>query len=159
MYAEKLKEMKKRKNLSAIEISQKSGIPEATISRIMSGQTESPSFSTVVAIVKAMDGSLDELVGIPRPAAEQKECDINRAYIDTLNGNIADLKDRIKETKAESDHRRHVITILILALFIIVATVAVVAGLFLWADISNGDLGFFFRELARGATTQGVSFV
>lgn len=159
MYQDRLKELKKRNNISIQKISELSGIPESTISRILSGQTESPSFVTVVEIIKAMGGSVDEVVGITHPVSEAPKCEINQQYIDNLRGNISDLKDNIKEVKAESDHRRHVITMLILALFIIVATVAVVAGLFLWADLSNGDLGFFFREIARGATTQGVSFV
>lgn len=159
MYTERLKDMKKRKNITASVISQKSGIPEATLSRIFSGQTDNPSFDTIAKIVIAMNGSLDELVGIARPAEEAPKCEINQQYIDTLCGNISDLKENIKEVKAESVHRRHIITILIIALFIIVATAAVAAGLFLWVDLSNGDLGFFFREIARGATTQGVSFM
>lgn len=159
MYQERLKELKKRNNISIQKISELSGIPESTISRILSGQTESPSFVTVVEIIKAMGGSVDELVGIARPVEEVPKCEINQQYIDTLCGNISDLKENIKEVKAESVHRRHIITILIIALFIIVATAAVAAGLFLWVDLSNGDLGFFFREIARGATTQGVSFM
>lgn len=158
MYTERLKDMKKRKNITASEISQKSGIPEATLSRIFSGQTDNPSFDTIAKIVIAMNGSLDELVGIARPAEEAPKCEINQQYIDTLRGNIADLKDNIKEIKSESDHRRHIITMLIIALFIIVVTVAVIAGLFLWADLSNGDLGFFFREIVKDSM-QGVSFV
>ena len=45
-----------------------------TINRILSGQTDNPSFQTVCDLVMAMDGSLDELVGIQTetPPAEKR---------------------------------------------------------------------------------------
>lgn len=59
MKAEFLKKLKDESKLTTKQISELSGIPESTISRIMSGQTDNPSFDSICAIVKAMGGSLD----------------------------------------------------------------------------------------------------
>ena len=147
MYSERLKSMKQRKNISASEIANKSGIPESTVSRILNGQTENPTFVSIVAIVKAMDGSLDELVGIEHPVSEKQCCTINEEYTASLKDKIADSKEQISDLKKENAHRRKVITMLIIILFAIVIVVAIFAGLFLWLDLSRGDLGFFFKDV------------
>lgn len=158
MYSEQLKAMKQRKNISASEIAQKSGIPESTVSRILNGQTENPTFVTIVAIVKAMGGSLDELVGIEHPAPEAKCCTINEELTSALREKIADAKEQVTELKQENAHRRKVITLLIIILFAFVLLVAVVAGLFLWYDLTHGDIGFFFRDVLSGKL-QDASFI
>ena len=61
MKAEILKKLKDESKLTTKQISEKSGIPESTISRILSGQTDNPSFDSIYAIVKAMGGSLDSV--------------------------------------------------------------------------------------------------
>lgn len=64
MKAEFLKKLKDESKLTTKQISELSGIPESTISRIMSGQTDNPSFDSICAIVKAMGGSLDAVFGV-----------------------------------------------------------------------------------------------
>ena len=64
MLYEALRQLKSEKNLSTNQIAARSGIPASTISRILSGQTDSPNLQTIAAIVNAMEGSLDEIVGI-----------------------------------------------------------------------------------------------
>lgn len=61
MKAEILKKLKDESKLTTKQISEKNGIPESTISRILSGQTDNPSFDSIYAIVKAMGGSLDSV--------------------------------------------------------------------------------------------------
>ena len=61
MKAEILKKLKDESKLTTKQIPEKSGIPESTISRILSGQTDNPSFDSIYAIVKAMGGSLDSV--------------------------------------------------------------------------------------------------
>ena len=67
MKTEDLRKLKDSCNLTTKQISDLSGVPESTISRILSGQTDNPTFDTVCAIVKAMGGSLDALSGIHQP--------------------------------------------------------------------------------------------
>lgn len=64
MKNEYLKELKENCKLTTKQISGLSGVPESTISRILSGQTDNPTFDSVCAIVKAMGGSLDKLTEI-----------------------------------------------------------------------------------------------
>lgn len=59
-----LKELKTARGLTNKELSELSGVPIATINRVLAGQTEAPSFQVVCELVKAMGGSLDELAGI-----------------------------------------------------------------------------------------------
>lgn len=87
---EYLKRLKDQSKMSAKEIANKSGIPEATISRILSGQTEDPYFSNISAIVIAMGGSLDELCGITKTSDPmidfyEKTLNFERKRIKTLS--------------------------------------------------------------------------
>ena len=63
---ETLKNMKSEQNLTLQQISSASGVPLSTVNRILSGQTENPSFRDVAAIVAAMDGSLDAITGLQK---------------------------------------------------------------------------------------------
>ena len=74
MLATQLKLLKEKRKLTTQQLSDLSGVPVGTINRILSGQTDNPSFQTVCDLVMAMDGSLDELVGIQAetPPAEKK---------------------------------------------------------------------------------------
>lgn len=48
-------------NMTAQQIADKSGVPVATVNRVLQGLTENPGFDTVYKIVKAMGGSLNDL--------------------------------------------------------------------------------------------------
>ena len=67
MISTQLKELKDKRKLTNQQLAELSGVPVGTINRILSGQTDNPSFQTVCDIVMAMDGSLDELAGIKEP--------------------------------------------------------------------------------------------
>lgn len=58
---ERLRAMKEACNMTAQQIADKSGVPVATLNRVLQGLTENPGFDTVCKIVKAMGGSLSEL--------------------------------------------------------------------------------------------------
>ena len=70
MIYERLRELKGRSGMSTQQISDRSGLPASTISRILSGQTDSPGFQTVCDLVRAMGGSLDELAGLSQGKIE-----------------------------------------------------------------------------------------
>lgn len=59
-----LTQLKKLRQMTAQEIADKSGVPLSTVSRVLSGTTDNPSFVTIRDIVKAMGGSLDAIAGI-----------------------------------------------------------------------------------------------
>lgn len=68
MIADALKQMRKASGMTLEEVSKKSGVPMSTISRISSGETKEPSISTVIALVQAMGGSMDDLTDTPKTA-------------------------------------------------------------------------------------------
>ena len=70
---ETLKNMKSEQNLTLQQISSASGVPVSTVNRILSGQTENPSFRDVAAIVAAMDGSLDAITGLQKVEGENSQ--------------------------------------------------------------------------------------
>ena len=43
------------------QIAEKSGVPESTVARIFSGKTPNPTIVTVISIVRAMGGTVDDL--------------------------------------------------------------------------------------------------
>jgi predicted transcriptional regulator len=56
-----LNTLKNKGNFTTIEIANLSGIPAATVRKILSGETDDPRFDTVAKLVSAMGGSLDEI--------------------------------------------------------------------------------------------------
>ena len=71
-----------------------SGVPASTIARILNGNTEEPSFSSVAKIVKAMGGSLDELVGI-----EPKTVTVTKTEVVHEDARLIDLYERAIASK------------------------------------------------------------
>ena len=63
MLEQKLKEMKQRSGLTVEEISEKTNgeLPISTINNLLSGRTQDARFSTVIAFVYAVGGTLAEL--------------------------------------------------------------------------------------------------
>ncbi len=120
MNAEDLKKMKEERKLTTKQISDLSGIPESTISRILSGQTDNPSFDTICALVRAMGGSLDELTGI-RPTADAPD----PLPLVALYEKVIDEKNRL-------------IKVLLIACCVLIA-VFIFIVLF---DLVNGQIGF-----------------
>ena len=66
MIKEYLKYLKTNGHFSWHDISAASGLPEATIRKIFSGETADPRFETVVRLVSAMGGSLDKINAIEK---------------------------------------------------------------------------------------------
>lgn len=61
MWLDNLKELKKNKGMTCKQIANATKIPESTIKRIFSGDTDNPYVDTVRRIAIALDSSLDEI--------------------------------------------------------------------------------------------------
>ena len=61
MWLDNLKELKKNKGMTSRQISDATKIPESTIKRIFSGETDNPYVDTVRRIAIALDSTLDEI--------------------------------------------------------------------------------------------------
>ena len=62
MWLENLKELKKATGMSAKQIADKTHLPERTVIRIFSGDTDNPYVDTLHRIVAVLGGSLDDIL-------------------------------------------------------------------------------------------------
>lgn len=71
MLSEYLKALKTKKNMSGAQIAQMSGVSESTISRLLKGESKGVDFATVLEVVRALGGSMDEACGFIHEAANR----------------------------------------------------------------------------------------
>lgn len=95
MYIEYLKRKKEEVGITTKEWSERSEVPEGTINKILSGQTEKPSFEAISKLTYSVGGSLDEACGME---AHDPNTEI---YLKT----IADKNAQIKELGNTLAHR------------------------------------------------------
>ena len=62
MWLDNLKELRKIKNLTLKQIADRANLPERTVIRIFSGDTDNPYVDTLHRIVTVLDGSLDDIL-------------------------------------------------------------------------------------------------
>jgi transcriptional regulator with XRE-family HTH domain len=62
MWLENLKELKKKTGMSSKQIAEKTSLPERTVARIFSGDTDNPYVDTLHRIVTVLGGSLDDIL-------------------------------------------------------------------------------------------------
>ena len=99
MIKEYLKYLKTNGGFSWHDISAASGLPEATIRKIFSGETADPRFETVVRLVSAMGGSLDKINAIGK--VENVEI-TEDSQIKALKALKEVYEERIKDIKQSS---------------------------------------------------------
>ena len=61
MWLDNIKELKKKTSMSIKQIADKTNLPERTVSRIFSGDTDNPYMTTLIPIVNVLGGSLDDI--------------------------------------------------------------------------------------------------
>ncbi|MDY3014129.1 MAG: helix-turn-helix transcriptional regulator [Evtepia sp.] len=126
MLSTQLKLLKEKRKLTNQQLSDLSGVPIGTINRILSGQTDNPSFQAVCDIVMAMDGSLDELVGI-KTEAPSKDGKL------PPNKDLISLYESMLESKERWMHR----------LFVCCCVLTLVLIGIIAFDLMNPTIGFF----------------
>lgn len=89
MWLENLKELKKNKGMTCKQIADATKIPESTIKRIFSGDTDNPYVDTVRRIATALDSSLDEIF------AETK--------VVVATDDLVEIKENVDVAEAERD--------------------------------------------------------
>ena len=62
MFTRKIKELRKKKEISQETLARLAGVSLNTIVKIESGQSRHPTIQTMVGIAKALEISLDELI-------------------------------------------------------------------------------------------------
>ena len=67
---ENLKRMKRARRMTTEELSEKSGVPRGTINKLLIGDTQNPTASTLKALCAALECSVGALVGEPAAAGD-----------------------------------------------------------------------------------------
>lgn len=143
----KLRELREKNGMPLSELEQLTDIPHATMSRLFSiTDDSSPSFDNVMKVVIALEGSLDEIMGIKAPNIT--ETPLTRTYNMLLaekDKMIAEKDDHIhrlqiananeREEKNKERHEKRVIAVALLAVLAVVLTVLII-------DITNGGIGY-----------------
>ena len=125
MWLENLKELKKKTGMSAKQIAEKTNLPERTVNRILSGDTDHPYADTLDLIVKALGYDLGdifadtgvivattELVAIKETVdAVEAERDLIIVENEMLKAKNAAMATEIELLKKELQHKDEIIAI------------------------------------------------
>jgi transcriptional regulator with XRE-family HTH domain len=110
MWLDRLKELKIKKDVSNKQIADGTHLPERTVSRIFSGDTDNPYVDTLYRIVSFLGGSLDDIfaegsavVGNKNLKDLQDEVEIVKAERDVLVAEAAIAKDKITALSNENE--------------------------------------------------------
>lgn len=117
MWLDNLKELKKANGMSVKQIAEQTSLPERTVTRIFSGDTDNPYVDTLHRIVTVLGGSLDSIladtkvvVGGTNLITLQSDIDKLNGDIDRINGELAlasaenaVLKDKVVNLTAENE--------------------------------------------------------
>ena len=136
MVKDRLKALKSKVDISCAEWSKLSTVPEATIRKILSGETPDPRFDTIVKLVTCVGGSMDDIVG----AKKESEIENNAVLVlkEAYETRIEALRERNEDIKkyAEALHRdKKMLGIAVVVL------VSILVGVFIF-DIALGTHGW-----------------
>ena len=150
-----LQGLKEKTGWTIKEWADRSGVPEGSVSRILTAQNDQPRFSNLAALVKAAGGSLDDLAGIQHEATvihdytpQQHTSDLianlrhNVQYLkDEKEKSHGDDQDRIEALEGTIKKLRHKISVMTVAIIIM----AFIFGLLLMFDLLDPNYGFIYR--------------
>ena len=124
-----------RENVTQAKLAELTGIPQGTLSRILNGSTDCPTFSNVTAIVKALHGSLDVMTGIVSDPDKKPMQASERELYEKL---LADKERQLRSVNGMLEQKQQWLTRLWRALMVTV----VIIGVVLVADMCIGSIGF-----------------
>lgn len=129
MILTKMQALKDETKMTYQDIADKSGVPLSTVKRIFSGRTPDPGVTTVIAIVEAMGGTVDDIQSTPLNSDDGEH--ISPKSIEQLcTVYERSLKDKNRLIKAQ--------------FITIVAMIAVLLFFLIW-DLYNPNIGFIRR--------------
>ena len=125
MWLDNLKELKKRTGMTSKQIAELTNLPERTVNRILSGDTDNPYVDTLHRIVTVMGGSLDDIltdtkvVVATEKLVEVKESadvigaerDLLQAENDMLKAKVSAYEMEIELLKKELQHKDELLAV------------------------------------------------
>ena len=89
MWLDNIKELRKRTGMSVKQIADKTNLPERTVNRIFSGDTDNPYVDTLHRIVTVLGGSLDDILADTKMVVGDQ--------------NLVDLQEKLEVVITERD--------------------------------------------------------
>ena len=125
MWLQNLQELKKRSNMTTKQLAIETKLPERTISRIFTGETEHPQIDTLYMIVTALDGTLNDIfadtnvIVATETLAEVKETaevieaerDLVSVENEMLKSKLAAMTTEIELLKKELQHKEELLAV------------------------------------------------
>ena len=96
MWLDNLKELKKETGMSAKQIADKTNLPERTVNRIFSGDTDNPYVDTLHRIVTVLGGSLDDIL------ADTKVVVATESLVE-VKESLVEVKETLEEVKGNAN--------------------------------------------------------
>lgn len=124
-----------RENVTQAKLAELTGIPQGTLSRILNGSTDCPTFANVSAIVKALHGSLDVMTWIVDEPDNKPMQASERELYEKL---IADKERQLRSVNVMLEQKQQWLTRLWRALMVTI----IIIGVLLVADMCIGSIGF-----------------
>lgn len=121
-----IKMLMERENITQAELANLTDIPQGTLSRILNGSTDCPSYANIAAIIKALHGSLDVMAGIvDEPNSEPVTMSERELYEKLIADKERQLRslNGILEQKQQWLHkmwRALILTIIIIGIILII---------------------------------------
>ncbi len=134
MNVDYIKMLMERENITQAELSKLCDIPQGTLSKILNGSTDCPSFANIAAIVKALHGSLDVMAGIVDEPNDKPVTMTERELYENL---IADKERQLRSINGILEQKQQWLRKMWRALILTV----VIIGIILIIDIGIGSVG------------------
>lgn len=125
MWLDNLKELKKKTGMSSKQIAEKTKLPERTVARIFSGDTDNPYVDTLHRIVTTLGGSLDDILADTKVVVATEsfvelkedaevtaaERDLIMVENDVLKAKVATLTTELELLKKELAHKEELLAL------------------------------------------------
>jgi transcriptional regulator with XRE-family HTH domain len=110
MWLDNIKELKKKTAMTVKQIADKTNLPERTVARVFSGETDNPYITTLIPIVNALGGNLSEIfadtnavVGTEKLATLQENVETVNTEKDLLLAENKILQDKVAVLTQENE--------------------------------------------------------
>ena len=103
MWLDNLKALKKETGMSCHQIAELTNLPERTVIRIFSGDTDNPYMNTIHRIVSVLGGSLDDIFADTKAVIGNENLVILQENLDAARAENNALKDEVVALTIEND--------------------------------------------------------
>lgn len=125
MWLDNIKELKKVSGMSAKQIAEKTKLPERTVNRIFSGDTDNPYVDTLHRIVTVLGGSLDDILADTKVVVAteslvevketanviEAERDLIAVENERLKAKVTALTTELELVKKELEHKEELLAL------------------------------------------------